>query len=71
MIFSFKFYTSLNEMGRTERRIEMSEDEKETIKFVVVNGGLFVICCGLSVLAYKTQARYIAKEVVKLLPAVL
>ena len=49
----------------------MSDDTKELVKVVVLNGTLFVVCCGLSVLAYKTQAKYIAKEVVRLLPAVL
>lgn len=49
----------------------MSEDKKKFVKFIAINGGLFIVGCGLTVLAYKAQARYIAKEVVKLLPAVL
>lgn len=49
----------------------MSENTKSTVKFVAVNGGLFIIGCALTVAAYKLQAKYIAKEVVKLLPAVL
>ena len=50
---------------------QMSEDKKETIKVIALNGGLFLVCVGISVWAYKVQAKFIAKEVVKLLPAVL
>ena len=49
----------------------MSEDKKETIKVIAVNGGLFLVCVGISVWAYRVQAKFIAKEVVKLLPAIL